>query len=86
MTTFDKVKAKILKTPTARDFTAREVKNFLERYGFVLKNVPKGSHFVYGYPGYDEIVVNIPMHSPIKPTYIDHIRKAILDIEGGTDK
>lgn len=82
MSTFEKVKSKILRTPTANDFQAKEIKHFLEKYGFVLKNV-NGSHHIYYYPKENKnLMLNIPMHSPIKPTYIDHIRKCILEIEG----
>ena len=55
---------------------------FLEKYGFIQKRV-NGSHFIYSYPSKNRnIMLNIPMHSPIKPTYIDHIRECILEIEG----
>lgn len=82
MSTFDKLKAKILSTPPANDFTAKEIQHFLEKYGFVCKHV-KGSHFIYCYEAIGKVMVlNIPMHSPVKPTYIDQIRKCILEIEG----
>lgn len=83
MSTFDKMKSKILKTPSANDITTEEVKSFLQHYGFILKR-SKGSHFIYGYPNSNiDITINIPMHNPVKPAYIDLIRKAILEIEGG---
>ena len=50
MGTFDNIKTKILKTPTARDITPRELQSFLDHYGFTLKR-SKGSHFMYEYPG-----------------------------------
>ena len=50
MSTFDKVKAKILSTPTANDFTAKEIQNFLSKYGFICKHV-NGSHYIYHFPG-----------------------------------
>ena len=82
MSTFDKIKSKILSTPAANDLTAKEIQHFLERYGFIQKRV-NGSHFIYSHPSKNRnIMLNIPMHSPIKPTYIDHIRECILEIEG----
>ncbi|MBQ4160548.1 MAG: type II toxin-antitoxin system HicA family toxin, partial [Clostridia bacterium] len=75
MGTFDNIKTKILKTPTARDITPRELQSFLDHYGFTLKR-SKGSHFMYEYPGeVRNIMLNIPMHNPVKPAYIDKIRE-----------
>ena len=73
MSTFDKIKVKILSTPAANDFTPTEIQHFLEKYGFVCVR-SKGSHFIYKYPSND-IVSNlvIPMHNPIKPAYIEQI-------------
>lgn len=82
MSQFEKLKQKILSTPTANDITAKEIQAFLKKYGFELKH-SKGSHFIYRYKlSDDEIMLNIPMHSPIKPAYIDHIRARIQKIEG----
>lgn len=83
MSTFDKVKAKIMCTPTANDFTPKEIQSFLQKYGFVLKHI-NGSHYIYSFPSSGKnLMLNIPMHSPVKPTYIDHIRQCILEIEEG---
>ena len=82
MSTFDKIKSKILSTPTVNDLTAKEIQHFLTTYGFILKRV-KGSHFIYFFPSKNRnIMLNIPMHSPVKPYYIDQIRECILEIEG----
>ena len=82
MSKFEKMKAKILSTPSANDITAKEIQSFLQKYGFQLKHV-NGSHFVYAFPSKQkELVINIPMHSPIKPWYIDAIRECIEQIEG----
>jgi len=82
MSSYDKIKQKILSTPTANDFTPKEIQNFLTKFGFVLKR-SKGSHFIYAFPGENgELVLNIPMHNPVKPAYIDEIRKRIKEIEG----
>ncbi|MBQ8522762.1 MAG: type II toxin-antitoxin system HicA family toxin [Clostridia bacterium] len=82
MSKHEKTKQKILSTPTANDFTPKEIQNFLDKYGFILKHV-NGSHFIYAYPNGDrEFMLNIPMHNPVKPSYIDKIRKCIREIEG----
>ena len=84
MSTFEKVKARIMKKPTVNDLMPNEVKNFLIHYGFIEKRV-RGDHFIYVYPNFSEIVLNIPMHKPIKEAYVDHIRNAIILIEGGEE-
>ena len=86
MSAFEKLKTKFMQQPVLNNITAEEVKSFLKHYGFIEKHI-NGSHFIYGYMNDSrEIMLNIPMHSPIKPTYIKHIRKAILEIEGGNDE
>lgn len=86
MSTFEKIKAKIMHEPTYNDFSPKEIQSFLQRYGFELKHV-KGSHFIYAYPMSEKLImINVPMHNPVKPTYIDHIRDAISLIEGGKNE
>jgi len=80
MSKFEKIKDKIMRKPTVNDLMPNEIKNFLEHYGFILKRV-RGDHFIYIYPDKSEIVLNIPMHKPVKEAYIDHIRNAIILIE-----
>ena len=81
MSTFEKTKEKIMRTPTLNGIMPNELQNFLKKYGFVLKHV-NGSHFIYEYPGNNKFMLNIPMHKPVKPTYIDQIRERIIEIEG----
>lgn len=82
MSTFEKMKEKIMRTPTVNDIMPKELQNFLEKYGFIRKSV-KGSHFIYAYPTTNKVfILNIPMHKPVKPTYIDQIRDRIIEIEG----
>lgn len=70
---------KIMRTPTATDIKPEELKSFMKWYGFELKRT-SGSHYFYAFPNVDSLV--IPMHSTIKPAYIDQIRKRIIEIEG----
>lgn len=82
MSTFDKIKEKIMRTPTLNDIMPNELQSFLNKYGFILKHV-NGSHFIYEYLGNSKVfMLNIPMHKPVKPTYIDQIRERIIEIEG----
>ena len=82
MSTFEKTKEKIMRTPPLNGIMPNELQNFLEKYGFVLKHV-NGSHFIYEYPRNSKVfMLNIPMHKPVKPTYIDQIRERIIEIEG----
>ena len=82
MSTLDKIKEKIMRTPTLNDIMPNELQSFLKKYGFILKHV-NGSHFIYEYPGNSKVfMLNIPMHKPVKPTYIDQIRERIIEIEG----
>ncbi len=70
-----------MKTPTAKDIDPKELQSFLNHYGFKLKRV-KGSHYIYEYPNESKtFIISIPMHSPVKPTYIDQIRDIIYEIE-----
>ncbi len=81
MGTYDNMLEKIKKTPTAKDIQPNELQNFLRHYGFKLKRTT-GSHFIYEYPTQEEtIMLNIPMHKPVKPAYIDMIREKIEEIE-----
>ena len=74
-----------MRTPTANDIMPVELQNFLNKYGFVLKR-SKGSHFIYSYrDGNRVFMLNIPMHKPVKPAYIDQIRTIINEIEGELD-
>ena len=83
MSTFEKMKARILSKKSPNDIKPKELQNFLKRYGFVRKHVD-GSHFIYEYKASKRnLMLNIPMHSPVKPWYIDKIREAILEIEEG---
>lgn len=82
MSTFEKIKSRIMHKPTYNDITTNEIQSFLLKYGFELKHI-NGSHFIYAYPCLNKVIVlNVPMHNPVKPTYIDHIRDAIILIEG----
>ncbi len=82
MSKFEKTKQQILHKPTLNNIMPEDVKSFLEHYGFILKHV-NGSHFIYCYQTQcRNIILNIPMHKPVKPTYIDQIRDAIIEIEG----
>ena len=81
MGSFEKMKERILKKPTLNNIMPKELQTFLEHYGFILKHV-NGSHFVYGYPAASKVfMLNIPMHAPVKPAYIDKVRETILEIE-----
>lgn len=81
MGTYDRMKEKILKTPTAKDIEPKELQSFLTHYGFKLKR-SKGSHFMYEYPtNARNFMLNIPMHSPVKPAYIDMLRDIICELE-----
>ena len=81
MGTQDNIKEKIMKTPTAKDIEPRELQSFLEHYGFRLKR-SRGSHFIYEYPTESRtFMLNVPMHSPVKPTYIDLLRDIICELE-----
>ena len=81
MGTQDNIKEKILKTPTAKDIEPKSLQSFLNHYGFKLKRI-KGSHFIYEYPTEAKtFMLNIPMHSPVKPAYIDMIRDIICELE-----
>lgn len=81
MSTFEKTKQDILASPTKTDIMPNDLKNFLKRYGFELKRV-KGDHFIYKYPAKRKsFILSIPMAKPVKPTYIDQVRKIILEIE-----
>ena len=77
----ENIRERILKTPTAKDISTKEIQSFLKNYGFVLKRV-KGSHYIYAYPAQEKtFMLNIPMHNPVKPAYIDMIREILEDIE-----
>lgn len=79
---YDNIKDRIMKTPTVKDIEPKELQSFLKHYGFKLKR-SKGSHFMYEYPtSTKNFMLNIPMHSPVKPTYIDKIRDIIYELEG----
>lgn len=81
MGTFDKMRERIFKTPTVRDVEPKELQSFLTHYGFKLKR-STGSHFIYEYPSDTKnFMLNIPMHNPVKPAYIDMIRDIISEIE-----
>ncbi len=78
----DKMKEKILKTPTSKDIEPKELQSFLNYYGFKLKRTT-GSHYIYEYPTESRtFMLNIPMHSPVKPAYIDMIRDILCELEG----
>lgn len=81
MGSYENTYERIMTKPTAKDITPDELKSFLKHYGFNLKRT-KGSHFFYEYT---TRVRNhqfpIPMHNPIKPSYIDMIREIINEEE-----
>ncbi len=83
MSSFEKMKEKIMRTPTVKDIMPNDLKSFLNHYGFKEKHV-KGDHYIYEFPGKTKnFMLNIPMSKPVKPTYIDQIRDKIMEIEGG---
>ena len=75
----DNLLEKIKQRPTANDIGPDELQNFMTHFGFVCMRT-NGSHFIYKYKGKGKSIV-IPMHSPIKPSYIDLIRDTITEIE-----
>ncbi len=78
---YDNIKEKIMRVPTANDISPAKLKSFLEHYGFELKHT-KGSHHIYAYKGTSKVfMINIPMHNPVKPAYIDQVRNRIKEIE-----
>jgi len=79
MSTFEKMKDLILKKPTVNNIMPKDLQNFLIHYGFVLKRI-KGDHFIYSL-GNDDFVISIPMHKPVKQTYIDQVRTIITENE-----
>lgn len=82
MSSFEKMKEIIMRTPTVKDIMPNDLQSFLSHYGFKLKHT-NGDHFIYEYPGKSKnFMLNIPMAKPVKPTYIDEVRKRIIEIEG----
>ena len=82
MGSYDKMLERIMKTPTVKDIMPNELQVFLEHFGFQLKRV-RGDHFIYQDPTSEKtFMLNIPMHKPVKPAYIDQIRETILEIKG----
>lgn len=79
MSQLEKFKARILKKPSCRDITSKELQSFLLLYGFVLKRV-KGDHFIYEHPKL-KMPISVPMPKIIKPAYIDKIRDIIMKID-----
>ncbi len=78
---YDNIKEKIMRVPTANDISPEKLQSFLKHYGFEIKHT-HGSHFIYSYKGIGKnFMLNIPMHNPIKPTYIDQVRQRIIEIE-----
>ncbi len=77
---FENMLQKIKQKPTANDIMPKELQSFLEHYGFVLARI-KGDHYIYKFAN-QRSILSIPMHKPVKPTYIDQIRKMIEIIEG----
>ncbi len=70
-----------MKKPTNKNIMPKDLQNFLNRYGFVLEHV-NGDHFIYSYPHQiKNFMINIPMAKPVKPSYIDQVRKIIMEIE-----
>jgi predicted RNA binding protein YcfA (HicA-like mRNA interferase family) len=85
MSQFEKFKARIMQARMPKDITAVELQSFMIKYGFVLAH-KSGSHFSYSHPKLGRALPPIPMHSPIKPCYIEMIQQAIIEIEGGKIK
>jgi predicted RNA binding protein YcfA (HicA-like mRNA interferase family) len=78
---YDNIKEKIMRVPTANDISPDKLQSFLKHYGFEIKHV-NGSHYIYAYKGTGKtFMLNIPMHNPVKPTYIDQVRQRIKEIE-----
>ena len=70
-----------MRTPTATDIKPERLKSFLKSFGFILKCV-KGDHFIYYHPALDQsVIIIIPMSNPVKPVYIDQIRRCIKEID-----
>ncbi len=81
MSTFEKTKQDILARPTKSGIMPNDLKKFLKSYGFELKHV-NGDHYIYKYPSKRKaFILTIPMAKPVKPPYIDQVRKIILEIE-----
>lgn len=82
MSKYEKAKERILSVPPPNDITPTELQNFLNKCGFVCKRA-HGSHFIYEYPAKQRrMMLNIPMHNPVKPTYIDQVRECMEEILG----
>lgn len=75
----DNLLEKIKQRPTAIDISSGELQSFMSHFGFECVRI-NGSHFIYKYKGKGKSFA-IPMHNPIKPSYIDLIRDIILEIE-----
>lgn len=81
MSIFEKTKQEIMKRPTRKDIRPIDLQNFLNYYGFKLKRVT-GDHYIYCYmSSKKEFTISIPMANPVKPAYIDLVRKTIKEIE-----
>lgn len=81
MSSYEKMKQKILQTPARKDIMPTELQNFLEKYGFKLMRI-RGDHFIFKIQ--TEFLTKsliIPMASPIKPVYINQLREIIIEVE-----
>ena len=77
---YENMREKIMKTPTANDISPEKLQSFLMHYGFTVEHI-NGSHYIYSFKGTKQFILNIPMHDPVKPTYIDKVRERIQEIE-----
>jgi predicted RNA binding protein YcfA (HicA-like mRNA interferase family) len=85
MSQFEKFKARLMQKRMPKDITAVELQSFMTKYGFLLAH-KSGSHFTYSHPKLERALPPIPMHSPIKPCYLEMIQQAINEIEGDKTK
>lgn len=78
---YEKLLARIKENPYRTDITIEEVKNLLNRNGFVLQSI-KGSHHVFTHSDLDYPLC-IPAKNGrfVKPAYIMVIKKALETIE-----
>jgi predicted RNA binding protein YcfA (HicA-like mRNA interferase family) len=80
MSQFEKFLTRVMQERTPKDIMPEELQNFMLKYGFELRG-KNGSHYVYTHKGLNRHL-SIPMHSPVKPIYIDNLKSAIIELKG----
>lgn len=83
MTSFKKLAEKIKQKPLRNDITFKEMRKFMQHYGYSCRNGNKESHHIFFKAGCRPI--NIPAHDEgtnIKPAYI---KQAIKTMEEDND-